>query len=58
MDAEDVRFGFRTVEMEPDGCWLNGKKGKIRGLNRHQGWPYMGYAAPARAQGLVTELPS
>lgn len=56
MDAEDVRFGFRTVEMKPDGCWLNGKKVKIRGLNRHQSWPYMGYAAPARAQRLDAEI--
>ena len=28
----------------------SGKNVKIRGLNRHQSWPYVGYAMPARAQ--------
>ena len=42
--------------MKPDGCWLNGNRVKIRGLNRHQSWPYMGYAAPARAQRLDADI--
>lgn len=56
MDTAQVRFGFRRIEMKQDGCYLNGKKVKIRGLNRHQSWPYMGYAAPARAQRLDAEI--
>ena len=56
MDAEDVRFGFRTVEMKPDGCYLNGSRVQIRGLDRHQSWPYMGYAAPERAQRLDADI--
>ena len=56
MDTEEVRFGFRRIEMKPDGCWLNGNRVKIRGLNRHQSWPYMGYAAPARAQRLDADI--
>lgn len=56
MDSEEVRFGFRTVEMKPDGCYLNGSRIEIRGLNRHQCWPYFGYAAPKRAQRLDAEI--
>ena len=29
---------------------LNGKAVKLRGLNRHQTYPYIGAAAPARLQ--------
>ncbi|HYO87556.1 MAG TPA: glycoside hydrolase family 2 TIM barrel-domain containing protein, partial [Candidatus Limnocylindrales bacterium] len=43
-------FGFREVHFEPDGLILNGEKFKLRGLNRHQSYPYIGYAAPARLQ--------
>ncbi len=43
-------FGFREAMFKPDGFYLNGKKVKIRGLNRHQSFPYVGYAMPARAQ--------
>lgn len=55
-DTREVRFGFRRVEMKPDGCYLNGRRIRIRGLNRHQSWPYMGYAAPARAQRLDADI--
>jgi beta-galactosidase len=46
--AED--FGFREAVFRPDGFYLNGEKLKIRGLNRHQNYPYIGAAAPARLQ--------
>ena len=38
MDSEEVRFGFRSIEMKTDGCYLNGSRIEIRGLNRHQSW--------------------
>ena len=38
------RFGFRTAEFTADGFLLNGKPLKLRGLNRHQSFPYAGYA--------------
>ena len=49
-DALSSRFGFRTAEFTPDGFLLNGKPLKLRGLNRHQAWPYSGYAMGRRAQ--------
>ncbi len=50
LDTTDVRFGFRTAEFKADGFYLNGKKFKIRGLNRHQSFPYVGYAMPKNPQ--------
>ena len=49
-DSFAVRIGFREAVVQPDGFYLNGRRVKIRGLNRHQAWPYVGYAMPKRAQ--------
>jgi len=49
-DKLSSRFGFRTAEYTPEGFLLNGKPLKLRGLNRHQCWPYTGYAMGRRAQ--------
>jgi beta-galactosidase len=43
-------FGFREAVFRPDGFTLNGEKVKLRGVNRHQIYPYIGAAAPARLQ--------
>jgi len=45
-DAVELQFGFRTAEFRADGFYLNGRKTFLRGLNRHQCYPYIGYAAP------------
>lgn len=50
VDEKSVRFGFRTAEFRADGFYLNGERTFLRGLNRHQCYPYMGYAAPASLQ--------
>ncbi|WP_025720904.1 glycoside hydrolase family 2 protein [Paenibacillus sp. 1-18] len=50
LDQLTVRFGFREAEFQPDGFYLNGQKIKLLGLNRHQSYPYVGYAMPKRAQ--------
>lgn len=42
--------GFRTQRFTSDGFFLNEKKVILRGLNRHQSYPYVGYAMPKRAQ--------
>ena len=52
IDRKQVTFGFRTAEFRADGFYLNGKKTFLRGLNRHQSYPYIGYAAP---EGLQRE---
>ena len=49
-DTQEVKFGVRTVEFKNDGFYLNGKKTFLRGLNRHQCYPHMGYAAPESLQ--------
>lgn len=51
-----TRFGFRSAVFKPDGFYLNGKKIKLIGLNRHQGYPYIGYAAPKALQEEDAEL--
>ena len=50
LDCRETTFGFRTAEFKADGFYLNGKKTFLRGLNRHQSYPYIGYAAPESLQ--------
>jgi beta-galactosidase len=51
VDAVQERFGFRAAEFRKDGgFYLNGERVKLFGLNRHQTYPYIGAAAPARLQ--------
>ena len=50
LDRQETTFGFRTAEFKADGFYLNGKKTFLRGLNRHQSYPYVGYAAPESLQ--------
>jgi len=50
LDVQEVKVGFRTVAFKEDGFYLNGEKTFLRGLNRHQCWPYVGYAVPERLQ--------
>ena len=49
-DTQEVKFGFRDIEFREDGFYLNGEKTFLRGLNRHQCYPYIGYAAPESLQ--------
>lgn len=49
-DSVSVNIGFRDVEFRVDGFFLNGERIKLRGLNRHQSFPYVGYAMPERMQ--------
>ena len=50
LDRQEVKFGFRTIEWKENEFLLNGKKIFLRGLNRHQSYPYVGYAVPERLQ--------
>lgn len=49
-------FGFRDIKFNKNGFYLNGKKIKLVGLNRHQGYPYMGYAASKALQESDADL--
>ncbi len=50
IDSFKTRFGFRTVKFMPEGFFLNNKPVKLIGLNRHQSFPYVGYAMPKKIQ--------
>ncbi|MGL1889982.1 MAG: glycoside hydrolase family 2 protein [Spirochaetaceae bacterium] len=50
IDNHTVRFGFREIAFKESGFYLNGNNIKIQGLNRHQSFPYVGYAMPKSAQ--------
>ena len=55
-DTYTVRFGFRDAVFKTDGFYLNGVKIKLRGLNRHQCWPYVGYAMPKSMQRMDADI--
>jgi beta-galactosidase len=50
VDHYNTRVGFREAKFTPAGFYLNGKHLKLRGLNRHQTFPFVGQAMPARVQ--------
>jgi beta-galactosidase len=50
MDSEIQSIGIRHFKITEDGFWLNGEKMYLRGANRHQEYPYIGYAIPDDAQ--------
>ncbi len=56
LDEKVVTFGFRKAEFREDGFYLNGRKLKIRGLNRHQSYPYVGYAMPESMQKMDADV--
>jgi beta-galactosidase len=49
-DEFRARIGFREARFTAAGFFLNGRRVKLRGLNRHQTFPYTGGAMPARVQ--------
>lgn len=50
------RIGFRQADFTAYGFFLNGKRLKLFGLNRHQVYPYTGMAMPARVQRHDAEM--
>jgi beta-galactosidase len=43
-----TRFGLREVRFALDGFYLNDRRLQLFGLNRHELYPYLGFAAPNR----------
>jgi beta-galactosidase len=56
VDADSRRIGFREAQFTDHGFELNGKIIKLRGLDRHQTFPFVGQAMPARAQRRDAEI--
>jgi beta-galactosidase len=50
LDEDSRRFGFRDAQFTDHGFELNGTVIKLRGLDRHQTFPWVGQAMPARPQ--------
>ena len=56
LDRIETRFGFREASFRADGFYLNGRRVKLVGLNRHQSFPYVGYAMPASMQRYDADI--
>lgn len=50
IDHYEARIGFREAKFTAEGFYLNGRHLKLRGLNRHQTYPFVGNSMPARVQ--------
>jgi beta-galactosidase len=50
VDEVSRTIGFREAQFTDHGFELNGKVIKLRGLDRHQTFPFVGQAMPGRAQ--------
>jgi beta-galactosidase len=50
LDTDRCRIGFREAVFTDEGFKLNGRVVKLRGLNRHQTFPFVGQAMPKRVQ--------
>jgi len=50
VDEDSRRFAFREAQFTDHGFELNGKVIKLRGLDRHQTFPWVGQAMPERPQ--------
>lgn len=54
--AYRTRVGFREARFETDGFFLNGRRTRLFGLNRHELFPYAGFAMPDRVQRRDAEI--
>jgi beta-galactosidase len=50
IDSTSIKTGIRQIAFKADGFYLNGSKYTLRGTNRHQEYPYVGYAISDNAQ--------
>jgi len=48
-DYQCNRFGIREIRFEDGKCFINGKPTFLRGVNRHQEYPFIGYSLPDTA---------
>lgn len=50
VDKESTRIGIKSLEFRGQDFYLNGEPLFLRGVNRHQEYPYVGYALSDNAQ--------
>ncbi len=50
LDQEITRIGIRKFEFRKNKLYINDKETFLRGVNRHQEYPYIGYALSDNAQ--------
>ena len=50
VDMESRKIGIRSIEIKDNELYVNGEKTFLRGVNRHQCHPYIGYAVSDNAQ--------
>lgn len=46
IDTKKMKFGIRTIDIKPNGVFLNGKYVKIQGTNNHHDYAGVGSAQP------------
>jgi beta-galactosidase len=56
VDQDSRSIGFREAQFTDQGFELNGKVIKLRGLDRHQTFPFVGQAMPGRPQRRDAEI--
>lgn len=56
IDDFSTPFGFREAQFKDDGFYLNGEKVFLRGLNRHQMYPFVGMAVSERLQARDADI--
>ncbi len=49
IDERETQIGIRHIDVSTEGIRINGEKLFLRGVNRHQEYPYVGYALPPNA---------
>ena len=50
LDSTSLNIGIRKIELNENGFFVNGEKQFLRGTNRHQEYPFVGYALSDEAQ--------
>jgi len=51
-----TRIGLREARFDADGFYLNGRKLRFMGLDRHEIYPYTGFAMPPRVMRRDAEI--
>lgn len=54
--SHEVRIGFREAHFTPEGFYLNGRRLRLFGLNRHELYPFVGFAMPERVMRRDAEI--